>query len=70
MNLPSKLEAVLFVAGEPVSVARLARVLGAEEAEIASAVEELRSGHEGRASGLLILQSSEGVQLVTVPPRE
>lgn len=65
MNLPSKLEAVLFVAGEPVSVARLARVLGEEEAEIASAVEGLRSGHEGRASGLAILESPEGFQLVT-----
>lgn len=65
MNLASKLEAVLFVAGEPVSVARLARVLGTGEADVARALEELRSGHRERASGLTILQSPEGFQLVT-----
>ena len=67
MDLPRKIEAVLFAAGEPVSVAELARALSARQEEVAQAVEQLRTAYEDQGSGLRILASPEGVQMVTAP---
>ena len=59
------LEALLFVAAEPVAVQDLARVLERDEAEIAAALEEW--GREHARSGIRLQRLGERVQLVSAP---
>lgn len=67
MNLKHTLEAVLFVAGDPVPIAELARTLGKSEEDVRNALDELSREYESRAAGLRVAESPEGVQLVTAP---
>lgn len=64
-QLPAVLEALLFVAEEPVTAAALARATGASEAAVRKALASLRAGCEGR--GLRLLEDGRGYQLVTAP---
>lgn len=66
-DLQCKLEAVLFVAGEPVQAVHLARVLSVTEEEIARSLDDLGTAYEQRGAGLRVARSPEGVQLVTAP---
>lgn len=67
MDLPSTLEAILFVAGEPVAEAVLARAAGTSGAAVTAALSSLDGGYRQRAAGIRLLRSPEGVQLVTSP---
>ncbi len=64
-QLPAALEALLFVADEPVPVSALAAALGAPERAVRRALSELSAQLEGR--GLRILQDGTRFQLVTAP---
>ncbi|MBI3910154.1 MAG: SMC-Scp complex subunit ScpB [Armatimonadetes bacterium] len=64
-RLRSILECILFVAGEPVPAARVARALSLEEEEVAAALEEMRY-HYG-FSGLEVTCVAGGYQLSTRP---
>jgi segregation and condensation protein B len=67
MDLSSKLEAVLFVAGDPVQVPELASILTERPETVAEALEQLRLRYVDTNAGLRLLQSPEGIQLVTAP---
>lgn len=64
-ELPRVLEALLFVAEEPVTAATLARVLGVGEGAVRKALARLREACQGR--GLRLLEDGRGYQLVTAP---
>lgn len=59
------LEALLFVAGEPVALARLRAALETDEAGLAAALAALAASLQGR--GLRLQQHAGTVQLVTAP---
>lgn len=59
------LEALLFVAGEPVPLARLQTALATDEAGLSAALAALRQALAGR--GLALQVHGETVQLVTAP---
>ncbi len=59
------LEALLFVAAEPVSVSELAQVLEWEEDEVAAALEEWAAEQAGR--GIRLLRLGDRVQLTSAP---
>lgn len=61
------LEALLFVAGEPVPIAALARASGATSDAVENSLTKLASQSEERGAGIRVLRSPEGVQLVTAP---
>jgi len=63
--LRTLLEALLFVAAEPVSVSELAQALEREEAEVAAALEEWAAEQAGR--GLRLLRLGNRVQLASAP---
>lgn len=67
MKLTHRLEAVLFVAGEPVPLAELARALAVSTRDAQHAIDELSTAYADRGAGLRVLRSPEGVQLVTAP---
>jgi segregation and condensation protein B len=61
----SIVEALIFVADEPVTVKTLAEVLEEEKETIQAALEELAREYEGRESGLQIREIAGGWQLGT-----
>lgn len=65
MNLKSVIESILFIQGEPLEVSRLAKISGAAESEVRSALGELRS--EYRERGIQLIANGGEWQLVTNP---
>lgn len=64
-TLRAAIEALLFVHGEPLELARLARTLEVGEAEILSALDALAADYEAAGRGLALTRSGKAVQLVT-----
>ncbi len=65
MSLIPQIEAILFVAGGPVSVKALAKALGKQEPDIAEALDNAAKKHETTDSGLAILRTEDGAQMVS-----
>lgn len=61
------LEAVLFAAGEPISVGELADVMQLEKPQIWELLTSLEHSCEDEARGLMLRQIGKGYQLVTKP---
>lgn len=65
-KLKSIIESILFVSGEPVKIARVAKVAGVSKSEAESALTSLRDEYaQGR--GLVIVRKEDEVQLATAP---
>lgn len=64
-ELVAIVEALIFVADEPVSTRVLAEVLEEEKDSIQAAIEQLQTEYEGRDSGLQIREIAGGWQLGT-----
>ncbi len=60
-------ECLLFVSGEPVAVAELARAAGINEDEVIPALQELDASLSSRGSGLQLIEIAGGWQLATRP---
>lgn len=65
-KLSSLLESLLFIAGEPVKIKRLAKAAGASEKEARDALTELAAAHEERR-GLRVLVKDDEAEFVTHP---
>ncbi|MBI5212489.1 MAG: SMC-Scp complex subunit ScpB [Nitrospirae bacterium] len=61
------LEAVLFVAGEPVTLSALVKATEISEHEIKRLMAELISEYKERNSGVIIAEIADGYQMVTNP---
>lgn len=67
-ELKSAIEAVLFVAGSPVSIDRLAGIFEDVQKEHVSAIlSSLRNEYDSRGSGMMIAEVAGGYQIVTRP---
>lgn len=67
-ELSAVLEALLFVAGEPMPVQKLAEVLeGVDPERVRSALEELRAGFETVGRGIQLVEVAGGYQMTTRP---
>ena len=66
-KLLSALEAVLFAAGEPVSVAELAAIMQLEKPQVWELLTALKQAYEAEARGLMLRETAGGWQLVTKP---
>ena len=64
-SLIAKIEAVLFVHGEPLKVKRLASLTGASEAQVEKALEDLKNSLSDENRGLDLMKNKDEVQLVT-----
>lgn len=67
MDMTSALEAILFAAGESISVERLSLVLGAEEEEIYRCARELAASYEEAERGIRLLFLDKKLQLCSAP---
>ena len=66
-KMTGALEAVLFAAGEPVSVAELAVLLQMEKPQVWELVSELKQSYEAESRGLMLRETAGCFQLVTKP---
>ena len=64
-ELVAVVEALIFVADEPITTKLLAEVLGEDRDAIEAAVAELQKEYEGRESGLQIREIAGGWQIAT-----
>lgn len=64
-ELVSVVEALIFVADEPITSKLIAEVLGEDRQAIDAAVEQLREEYENRESGLQIREIAGGWQIAT-----
>ena len=65
--LGAALESVLFVSGEPVSFAKLAKVCEVSQEEVRAALDELSAEHVARQGGISVVCDAKSAQLVTNP---
>jgi len=65
LGLAALIECLLFVAGRPLAVNELGRVLATPAAAVRAAIEELAAHEYGR--GLMVQRFGDRVQLVTQP---
>lgn len=65
MNLESKIEAILFWKGEPVSLAKLGEFLKVSPGEVIEAVKNLKANLAGR--GIVLEENNEKYMLGTAP---
>lgn len=65
LELPSRIEALLFVADEPIGIQQLAEALDAGEVEVEAGLEQLFSCYHTR--GLRLQRKDNRVQFVTAP---
>jgi len=66
-EIKSVLEAIFFIAGEPISIDSLKNILEMDSTEIERLVKELISDYTIKNSGLLITEVAGGIQMVTNP---
>ncbi len=65
MNDTAKLEALLFIYGEPLSFKKMAKILDIESAEIKKMAEDLREKLENENRGIRVIVDNQKIQLVT-----
>jgi segregation and condensation protein B len=66
-ELEAKIEAVLFIYGEPVKTADLAKMIKSGEAETKKAINRLKDRLGFESSGLFLVESDDKIQLATKP---
>ena len=66
-RMTGALEAVLFAAGEPVSVAELAQIMQLEKPQVWELLTALKQAYEAESRGLMLRETAGGWQLVTKP---
>ena len=65
--LKSKIEALLFIYGEPIEVKKLAKILDLKESEVKSGLEMLAADLKREDRGLTLLEDKSRFQLATKP---
>lgn len=66
-NLVSKLEALLFIYGEPIEVRKMAKILNLKDSDIKDGLTLLEEELKKEERGLMLVQDKNKVQLVTKP---
>lgn len=66
-SLVNKLEALLFIYGEPMETRKLAKILGAKESEVSEGISALEMELRREERGLALVQDKGTVQMVTKP---
>lgn len=66
-NIKSIVESLLFVANEPLTIARMCEIIGVEESDLRTALKELEAAYDGEDRGIKIKKAAEGYSLYTNP---
>lgn len=66
-NLLSKIEAVLFAYGEPISIERLGKILKITSTELETALKDLETELSRQERGIVLIKNTGKIQLATKP---
>jgi segregation and condensation protein B len=66
-NILAKIEALLFIYGEPIDIKKLAKILGLKESEVKDGLGALEQELSRSERGLVLIQDKNKVQLATKP---
>jgi segregation and condensation protein B len=66
-NIEAKIEAVLFVHGEPIKLKKLSSVVGVSEQKIKEGLDQIKQSLQEKERGLDLILNGDQVQLVTSP---
>ena len=66
-DIPQIIEAVLFVAGEPVAIGEIARAIGVTEMELLPIIEQMEHAYQGGRRGVCLRRYGDHIQLATAP---
>ena len=66
-KLKSVLESLLFVSGEPLKLAKIAKICNVSKNEVAAEIEALNDDYRNSERGFAIIQKDDSVQLATNP---
>ena len=66
-EIPQIIEAVLFVAGEPVAIGAIARALELSEMELMPVIEQMERDSQGGRRGVCLRRYGDHIQLATAP---
>lgn len=66
-KIQARLEALLFIYGEPLGIKKLAKFLGVEETEVKEGLNLLEENLKNEERGLMMTQNKDSAQLVTKP---
>lgn len=67
MNIKSIIESILFSVGEPISIEKIAKILGKNQKIINQTIDILKEDYKNQDRGLQILIKNEKIQLVSSP---
>jgi segregation and condensation protein B len=66
-DIEAAIEGILFAAGEPVDIKRIAAVLAVEEETVADGIEHIAERLNGPGSGIRLLRLEDSAQLCSAP---
>jgi len=66
-ELQKRIEGLLFVAGEPMALTELTRLLGETEEEVKKAINSLKEDYHNHQRGLTLVENENNYQLTTHP---
>lgn len=69
-SLTSKVESILFVAGKPLALKKIAKALGVKTDEAAAAVGELSVRYHQAGSGIVVMNNGDEWQMATNPKNQ
>lgn len=65
--LPSIIESLLFVSGEPLSIKKISKIAGKSESEVEEAIGQLAYDYKNNHRGFCIVRKEDEVQFVSAP---
>lgn len=66
-KLKSVLESLLFISGEPLKLAKIAKICNVSKSEVAGVIEALNDDYKNSERGFAIISKDDSVQLATNP---
>ncbi len=66
-HIEQKIEAALFVSGDPISLQKLIEIIGESEEAIKTAIVSLKNKYNDVSNGIYIIENADCFQLVTKP---
>jgi len=66
-NIQAKIEAALFTHGEPIELTKLAKLVGVNEKNLKSSLDDMKEALQSESRGLDLVLNKDQVQLVTAP---
>lgn len=66
-SIASRIESLLFINGEPLPRARLAKLLAVPEQDIAAGLDALRNRYSDADAGLVLIEKGKEVEIATKP---